>query len=113
MPQTKFKQKINELPEGIDSEFNETIKKIYDKLYQEINNKLFFEQLINGKVFERKDTPLRKAPEDFTEENIIKPLFKFLGFDEESLQRKEAEPQPHIISYPASPLWFLARLCIH
>lgn len=90
MPQTKFKENVSELPEGKKSEFHEVIKNIYGALYQEVNNKLLFEQLINGRVLERADTNLRKAPEDLTKEIIIKPLFKFLGFKEEDLHRETA-----------------------
>jgi hypothetical protein len=88
MPQTKFIEKLGELPQGKNSEFYEVIKNIYILLYQEINNKLLFEQIINGKVLERKDTTLKKEPEDLTREIVIKPLFKFLGFKEEELHRE-------------------------
>lgn len=94
MPQTKFIEKLGELPQDKNSEFYEVIKSIYSALYQEINNKLLFEQIINGKVLERKDTTLKKAPEDLTKEIVIKPFFEFLGFKEEELHRETASDSP-------------------
>lgn len=99
MLQTKFKERAGELPESKKSEFYEVIKNIYGTLYQEVNNRILFEQLIKGKVLERTDTALRKAPEDLTEELIIRPLLKFLGHDQyhrrtsslSAMERREAD----------------------
>lgn len=96
----KFKENIGELAENKKSEFTHVLNEIYDRMRHEIDNTVALEQLlISNKPLERADTKFLKAPEDLTEEIIIRPLLKFLDYDQyhrrtssmSAMERREAD----------------------
>ncbi len=80
MSQMMFKQYPTNTPDDKKTELKNIIKKAYNDLRVEINNKLIFDDVINGKTLETKHTQLFKAPEDLTIEILIEPILKFLGY---------------------------------
>lgn len=89
MGQQKFRNVEMDVQGEILDDFKRRISSIYNRLNEHIVNKIILSELLQrNKVLERKDIQLNKAPEDFTEETIIKPLFEFLGYPNDRIHRR-------------------------
>lgn len=82
--QTKFREEIilsNDKIQQLYLILNDSLGKIRN----EINNEILLNDLFQGKkraILKRSHTRLKRKPEDFTKENLIEPILKWLGYEE-------------------------------
>ena len=80
MVQTSFNIRNNKISEETVQQLKTLLKKQFEELQNQIPNRVVLDEILKGRTLTRSDHRFMSKPEDVTEQTLITPIFRFLGY---------------------------------